>query len=247
VPGQDHPVEGRYAVGDRNAATQLAFGIAAALFRRQRTGEPAVIDVSLLATAIWTLGSDMVSVLQGNADAAFVAADPRERPNPLVNTYATQDGRFLHIAFLRTGTWWPELARAIGRPELAEDPRFADHQSLMTNKVELVETLQAVFATRTLAEWRQVFSGERFPWSPFQRLTEIPDDPQVVANGYIGTVEVDGGQAFRIPTGAVQVDERPPSLRRAPELGQDTEVILLELGYEWERISQFKDAGIIIN
>ena len=188
----------------------------------------------------------MVSVLQGNSDALFVPGDPRDRPNPLVNTYPTKDGRFVHLAFLRPGGWWPDLAKAIDRPDLLRDPRFVDHRSIMENKVELVEILQAVFRSRTLAEWRRDLSGERFPWAPFQRLSEVVEDQQVVANGYLDTVQVDGGQAFRTPTGVVQVDERPPPLRRAPELGQDTEAILLELGRDWEQIALLKEQGIVL-
>lgn len=245
--GAGPPIEGRYALGDRNAASQLAFGVAAALFRRERTGEPSVIDVSLLATAIWSLGSDVISALQGNFASSFVGGEPsRHRPNPLVNTYATKDGRFVHLAFLRPERWWADLAWAIDRPELTGDPRFVDHRARLANRGDLVDILEKTFSSRTLEEWRYAFSGVRFPWAPFQQIPEVVDDPQVVANSYIGGVEVEGAEPFRLPTGAVQIDERPPVLRRAPEHGQDTEAILLELGLDWDDIAGLQQAGVVI-
>ena len=108
----------------------------------------------------------------------------------------------------------------------------------------MVDILEPLFASRTLAEWRETFSGARFPWAPFARMPEVIEDPQVEANGYIGEVEHDGGN-FRLPTGAVQFDEQPTALRRGPEHAEHTEQVLLELGYGWDDISKFKDNGVI--
>jgi crotonobetainyl-CoA:carnitine CoA-transferase CaiB-like acyl-CoA transferase len=113
------------------------------------------------------------------------------------------------------------------------------------NSEACVRVLDEVFGSRTYAEWCDAFRPERFPWGPYQRVTEIPDDPQVVANGYIGDVEVDGGEPFRLPTGAVQFDEHPTALRRGPEHGQHTEEVLLELGYDWDRIIELKEHGVV--
>jgi crotonobetainyl-CoA:carnitine CoA-transferase CaiB-like acyl-CoA transferase len=110
------------------------------------------------------------------------------------------------------------------------------------HKEECVAVLDEIFASRTFDEWRADLQDEQFPWAPFQRLTEIIQDRQVVASGYIGEVGVDGGDPFRMPTGAVQFDERPATLRRGPELGQDTELVLLELGLGWEEIGRLRDA-----
>jgi crotonobetainyl-CoA:carnitine CoA-transferase CaiB-like acyl-CoA transferase len=76
-------------------------------------------------------------------------------------------------------------------------------------------------------------------------VPELIEDVQVEANGYLGTVEVDGGEPFRLPTGAVQFDEQPATLRRGPEHGQDTELILLELGRDWDEISKLKESGVV--
>jgi crotonobetainyl-CoA:carnitine CoA-transferase CaiB-like acyl-CoA transferase len=246
-PELDEPIGQRGAFGDRNGGVQLAFGMAGALFRRERTGEPSVVDVSLLATAMWTLSSDVLSALQGNYQAAPPpGGNKRSRsPNPLVNNFRTGDDRFVSLVFLQPDRYWADLCRAIGRPELAVDPRFVDMGSRSTHKEECVAVLDEIFASRTFEQWRAAFLDEDFPWAPFQRVTEIIEDRQVAANGYIAEVEVDGGSSFRMPTGAVQFDERPATLRRGPELGQDTELILLDLGFDWEQIAHLKEEGVI--
>jgi crotonobetainyl-CoA:carnitine CoA-transferase CaiB-like acyl-CoA transferase len=104
--------------------------------------------------------------------------------------------------------------------------------------------LEVVFASRTLAAWREAFAPERFPWAPFQSVTEIASDPQVVANGYIGSVD-DGDAHYSLPTGAVQFDERPAALRRAPGHGEQTDEVLLDLGYDWDRILELKLAEVV--
>ena len=108
----------------------------------------------------------------------------------------------------------------------------------------MVDILEPLFATRTLDEWRHAFSGARFPWAPFSNIPEVIEDPQVVANGYIAEIEHDGGN-FRIPTGAVQFDEQPSSLRRGPEHAEHTEMVLLDLGLDWDQIVKLKDDGVV--
>jgi crotonobetainyl-CoA:carnitine CoA-transferase CaiB-like acyl-CoA transferase len=78
-----------------------------------------------------------------------------------------------------------------------------------------------------------------------QSVAEVIADPQVAANGYVDEVNLDGGQSYRLPTVPVQFDEQAPRLRRAPEHGEHTEALLLELGYDWDRISKLTEQGVI--
>jgi crotonobetainyl-CoA:carnitine CoA-transferase CaiB-like acyl-CoA transferase len=225
---------------------QLAFGIAAALFRRERTGEPSVVDVSLLSTAIWMLASDVMSALQGTFQHPRLP-EPGTRavgPNPLTGNFKCADGRYLTLCFLQPDRYWQDLCRVMDRPDLGADPRFADIKTRAEHKDACVAALDEVFATRTLEEWRKIFEDEDFPWAPFQSVTEIADDRQVVANGYIDTID-DGDVHFSLPTGAVQFDETPAALRRAPAHGQHTDEVLAELGYDWDRIVELKVAEIV--
>jgi crotonobetainyl-CoA:carnitine CoA-transferase CaiB-like acyl-CoA transferase len=112
------------------------------------------------------------------------------------------------------------------------------------NRVACLAELDAEFGARTFEECKDLLSGLDAPWAPVQAVEELLDDPQVVANGYIGTVSEDGLE-YRLPTVPVQFDEQPPPMRRAPEHGEHTETVLLELGYSWEDISALQDAGAL--
>ena len=243
-PEREYPIGQRGAMGDRNGALALAFGIAAALLKRTKTGAGSVVDVSLLSTAMWTLSSDLLAALGGDEPKASSGRGPLV--NPLVGSYRTKDGRHISLVFLQPDRYWPDFCRVIGRPELADDARFADMASRRENAEACVAELDREFATRTFEEWKTVLARLDAPWAPVQSVAELLDDPQVVANGYIGDVVVDGETAYRLPAVPVQLDGRPPPLRRAPEHGEDTEALLLEAGYGWEQITALKESGVIL-
>jgi len=243
-PERDYPIGQRGAMGDRNGALALAFGVAAALLKRSRTGAGSVVDVSLLSTAMWTLSSDLLAALGGDEPRASSGRGPLV--NPLVGVYRTKDGRHIQLVFLQPDRYWPDFCRVIGRPELLEDARFADMASRREHAAACVAELDREFATRTFDEWKTVLARLDAPWAPVQSVSELLDDPQVEANGYIGDVVIDGETAYRLPAVPVQFDGRPPPLRRAPEHGEDTEALLQEVGYGWEEITALKAAGVIL-
>jgi crotonobetainyl-CoA:carnitine CoA-transferase CaiB-like acyl-CoA transferase len=242
-PDREYPINQRGAMGDRNGAMALAFGIASALFARERTGAGSVVDVSLLATAMWTLSSDVLAALQGGSPRAF--ADRSVTFNPAVGPYRTKDGRHIQLVFLESDRYWPQFCEMVGRSDLATDPRFADHAARVEHGAECVAALDDVFAARTFAEWKVLLADLDAPWAPFQAVEELLDDPQVEANDYIGDVEIEGGVNYRLPVVPVQFDERPSDLRRAPEHGEHTELVLLELGHSWDDIAALRDASAI--
>ena len=241
-PDRDQPVSQRGAMGDRNGAMALAFGMAAALLRRERTGQGSVVDVSLLATAMWTLSSDVLAALQGGTPRS--PSGREATPNPLVGSYRTSDGRHVQLVFLQGDRYWADLCALLGRPDMAADPRFADMASRRENRVACMAELDAEFCTRTFAECKELLARIDAPWAPMQAVEELLDDPQVIANGYIGTVSEDGLE-YRLPAVPVQIDERPPPMHRAPEHGEHTEAVLLEAGYTWDEITALRDAGVL--
>ena len=103
-----------------------------------------------------------------------------------------------------------------------------------------------LYVAAQVDEWKTVLADLDAPWAPVQSVSELLDDPQVVANGYIGEVVVDGKTAYRLPAVPVQLDGRTPPPRRAPEHGEDTEALLLEVGYGWEEITALKEAGVVL-
>jgi crotonobetainyl-CoA:carnitine CoA-transferase CaiB-like acyl-CoA transferase len=242
-PERDYPISQRGAMGDRNGAMALAFGIAAALLKRERTGAGGLVDVSLLATAMWTLSSDVLAALGG--DQPIRVTGRGSTPNPLVGVYRTKDERHIQLVFLEGDRYWASFCALVGRADLAADPRFADLAARRANSVDCVAALDAVFAERTFDEWKALLAHLDAPWAPVQAVTELVDDPQVVANGYVGEVAVAGGPTYRLPNVPLQFDGRPATLDRAPEHSEHTEAILTELGYSWDEISAMKDSGAI--
>ena len=242
-PDMQQPLGQRGAMGDRNGAMALAFGMAAALLERTRTGRGSVVDVSLLATAMWTLSSDVLAALQGAQPRAMSGG--AGYVNPLVGSYRTKDGRHISLVFLEADRYWPDFCRLIGREELIDDPRFVDLQARREHAAECVAEMQTEFASRTFAEWKALLANIDAPWAPVQAVEELLDDPQVLANDYLGEVVIEGGPSYRLPTVPVQFDEQPPALRRAPEHGEHSEMLLLELGYTWDQITELRDAGVI--
>ena len=244
-PELDRPIGQRGAMGDRNGAMALAFGISAALLERARTGRGKVVDVSLLAVAIWTLSSDVLAALEGQQPRAMPASGSPAYVNPLVGQYKTKDDRHISLVFLEADRYWPDFCRLIGREELVDDPRFVDLAARREHAAECVELLTAEFASRTFTQWKALLSTIDVPWAPVQAVEELLDDPQVIANDYIGEVVVEGVPGYRLPAVPVQLDEQPPELRRAPEHGEHTELVLVELGYSWEEIGELQAGGVI--
>lgn len=230
--------------GDSLGGMTIAGGIAAALFARERTGEPSVVDISLLGTGLWAMGAALTGAMLsggGNwappAGAAFI--------NPLVGIYRAKDGGSMMLTMLQGHHYWADTVEHLGRPELADDPRFATPEAFNENANEARELLAEIFATANLEEWRDRLGAMKGQWGPFQTTGQIPGDAQVQANGHIVPVDAGDGTTFNLVSNPVHFDEAPPSLRKGPEHAQHTEEVLLEMGLEWERIAELKKQGAI--
>jgi crotonobetainyl-CoA:carnitine CoA-transferase CaiB-like acyl-CoA transferase len=241
--GAAAPVMQRAAFGDSAGGMTTAGGIAAALFRRERTGEPSVVDVSLLGTAMWILAPDIVfATLLGQE---MPSGNRTQAPNPIVNSYQTKDGRWLFLNMLQPDRYWPDLCTHIDRPDLVTDPRFVDGRVRFEHRAECVRELETTFAGRTLDEWRTRLADVEGVWAPMQTAGEVARDVQAVANGYMTDVTSLDGKPFQLVASPVQFDETTPALTPAPDLGQHTEEVLLSLGYSWEDLASLKEAGAI--
>ncbi|MQY29323.1 CaiB/BaiF CoA transferase family protein [Nocardia aurantia] len=230
--------------GDSIGGMTIAGGIMGALFHRERTGEATTVDVSLLGTGIWAMGQAVaLSLLM---DVPWMPPpEGRARLNPLVGNYLTQDGRWLSLCCLQAGRYWAEACELIGRPDLATDPRFADHAGLQQNCTEAVEILNEVFASRPLDEWRTALAGFSGQWTVVQTTLELPSDPQVVANGYVQECRTASGTPFRMAAAPVQYGEQPPVPGRAPEFNEHGDAILADLGLDWDTVVDLKVRGIV--
>jgi crotonobetainyl-CoA:carnitine CoA-transferase CaiB-like acyl-CoA transferase len=232
------------AFGDVYGGLTIAAGIAGALVKRERTGEPSVVDVSLLSAAIWQLGPDIVGAGVTGQDRPKFQLE--EMPNPAVNMYETRDGRFVAFVLLQADRFWADFCTRLGRPDLISDERFATAPVRFENRKECIAELRATFAAEDLAHWEKSFAGFDGVWDVMRTAREIHDDPQVVANGYLPRVTDTNGNEFALAGSPVQFDETPLALRCAPGHGEHTDAILADLGYDEDQIIDFKIKSVVL-
>ena len=240
VLGQPGP-----AWGDSMGGMTIAGGIASALFKRERTGEPSVVDVSLLAAGTWAMSAGIALSLQMGHPWGTPMPGTTQGANPLVNTYPTKDGKYLSLVMLQGFHYWPDFCAHLGHPEWATDPRFDSHEHLAANTQEAVQLIREVTVTKTMAEWCQAFQTLKGQWAPVQNSLEVVEDPQVKANDYVARTATREGVEFDLIQTPVQFDETAAGTRRAPEFNEHGEEILRELGYEMDRILELKGVGAI--
>jgi crotonobetainyl-CoA:carnitine CoA-transferase CaiB-like acyl-CoA transferase len=231
-------------MGDHPSAMALLSGILLALYARERSGRGTKVSTSLLANGLWSNSIFLQAALCGAEP--YVPATHAKPANALVNYYATRDGRYFYLALVMEVKDWERFCRAIERPELIRDPRFAERDVRRKNAEALTSILDQVFAERELAAWRRIFDEQEITYGPISRVDELPDDPQVRANGLLPEIEDPRIGRLRTVDSPVRlegVEKRRPSL--APEIGEHTREVLASLGYADERIRQLEAAGAV--
>jgi crotonobetainyl-CoA:carnitine CoA-transferase CaiB-like acyl-CoA transferase len=242
--GDEYPRTQPIAFGDIAGAQTIAGGIAAALFARANTGEPSVVDVSLLSYGLWNASPHIVlSKMLGVTELPRRARS--ETPNPITGAFKTADGRTLQLVMLQSDRYWARLCELLDRSELIEDPRFDDAAARAANSAACVAELDLEFERRSLDECVEILNQQDGPWAIHQRPLDIYDDAQVQANGYVQSVKAADGSEFELIANPVQFDETPPSLVRAPELGEHTEEVFLALGLTWDDLADLKAREVI--
>jgi crotonobetainyl-CoA:carnitine CoA-transferase CaiB-like acyl-CoA transferase len=238
------PVPPAPAFGDSIGAMTIAAGIMGALYHRSQTGEATEVDVSLLGTGMWSMAAGIALSLQ--LDVPWKPG-PLGGPsfNPLVGTYKTKDERHLAFSCLQAIKYWPDMCRVIGRPELATDERFADHESLAANGDAAQAILRETFASATYAEWLPRLADFTGQWAPVQDTLEACADPQSVANGYVLEARTADGTPYQMVTTPVQYGGEPSPPKRAPEFNEHGDAILAGLGLDWDTVVDLKVRGIV--
>ncbi len=241
-PGGPIPQQ-RGGMGDHMTGLNGAAAISAALFKRERSGEGQRVAVSLLRTGIYMMGWDYA--LEMRLGVKTLPYDRFHAPNPIINCFKTKDDRWIWLLLLQGDRHWPDLVRALDRPDLLEDERWNNITLRRTNAQLLVEELDGEFAKRTMDEWGAAFDRHDVWWAPVNTISQALQDPVAQASGAFQHVEGPDGPipTVNTPSDFYGTPGGPRGI--APELGQHTEEVLLELGFDWEQIIALKDRGAI--
>jgi len=259
------PVWGyRPGIGDNVVALALAYGVMQALYLREKTGVGQEVDVSLFHTGLFQISFDVSGALITGKDFS----DWRDQPptelqqqslgaifqlmafysarmtSPLTGAYFTKDGRTLMFIILQPDRYWVKFCRALGREDLASDPKYATMEGRAKDISALRQTFAGIFMTRTLEEWRPLLEG--IPYAPNQSLKEAVNDLQAIDSGCFVTYQHPQKGPIRQLANPIIMSKDPASVRMpAPEFGQLTEEVLLEYGFSWEDIARFKEERAI--
>lgn len=240
--------QGIQAFGDSIGGMFIAGGISAALFHRLRTGEAKELDVSLLSTATWAAGANMAQALEtGIITRNSMPASGGSARNPFMGNFRTSDGRTINLCLVSPTGLIEDTFQHVGRPDAARDPRFKDVLSLLENASAASDILVEAIGEKPFAYWREHLRTMKGQWAPILNLLELTEEEQVQANDHILEVEAaDGsGKPLRLSRSPVEWDHQPITATRSPQPSEHTELVLMELGIEWDKIEELKARGAI--
>jgi crotonobetainyl-CoA:carnitine CoA-transferase CaiB-like acyl-CoA transferase len=228
--------------GDNATAVGLYAAIVTALYRRERTGKGSYVTTSLLAEGVW---SASVSIQAALCEAKFFAPHDRKNPaNAALNVYRAADGAW--FVLIVTPDKLASVAKAIGRPDLLTDTRFSDPTKLVANMSQLTEILDEVFGSQPMAHWYEVFNGVHATFGVVREPQQVVNDPQLRANDIVVPLEGVGGKLTSTISSPLQVHgvAKVPA-RRAPALGEHSEQVLKQLGFNTTEIDALRASGAV--
>ncbi len=235
----------RPAFGDHVTTGYLVAGILAALYAREKSGVGQRVDITLMGTGLWAVDWQTQATLLTGKDAE--RANRKKMPNPMANSYQAKDGRWFMLFMLFPERFWPPFCKALNIEHLEHDPRFDTTERRARNCEELISIIDEVMASKTSAEWASIFGRYDLVWAHVHTILDAVNDPQTKANEFV--VEVDHPEIgnLKMMNSPIRFSETPHEVRIPPPLlGQHTEEVLLELGYDWDSIGKLKGKGVIM-
>jgi len=231
-------------IGDHATASTLYSAIVTGLYRREKTGLGGHVSTSLIAEGAWAAAAWIEGGLNG---AKFFAQHNRKTPpNALLNPYRTADNRWLLLVAAQTKDW-PGFVKAINRPDLLSDARFADGKLRVHNAAALVDILDPLFASQPLTYWKTVFDTERVIYGVVQIASEIINDPQMHENRVFLPVDDPAiGARYTVASPLQVVDTPKQTPRRAPHLGEHSRGVLEDLGFSASEIDGLITGGTVV-
>jgi len=235
------PARSVAGMGDHPCAMALYGAIVTALYKRERTGKGSHVASNLMANGVWANGVMAQAKLCG---AKFSERRPREHAlNAVTNHYKCRDGRWIILSLLNEDRQWPALARCLGREDLISDARFASKTDRHARSLELIGLFDEIFATRDLAEWRTRLDGNGLVFGVVGILDDIPTDRQMIDNDVLVPFEGDSMLTVNSPIWVDGSQKTAP--RRPPNVGEHSDEVLREAGYDEAAIRQLRNLGAV--
>jgi crotonobetainyl-CoA:carnitine CoA-transferase CaiB-like acyl-CoA transferase len=239
------PVYPTMGLNDRLGAIGLLVAILTALVARERTGVAQHVDTSLLG---WTVNLQASAISCAANTGQTVRPLPRiEQDDPNYSIYELGDGTWIALGMtLHPHKYWPALCNALGRPELIDDPRFADVEKRRENYRALIDIYDATFKQFTWEQWDHKIHEFDLISCRVNSLNDLASDEQILANGYLQKLpHPDLGEWWYVPT-PVQFEKTPIAIRSAaPHLGEHTDEVLVQLGYTQDQIAELREREVI--
>lgn len=224
----------------------LAYGIVAALLARERTGVGQEVSASLLGSMLSLQSMWLQSYLFSGMLPAKV---PREiARNPFWNTYKAGDDKWFILSMARSDEIWEKFCRVFNLEELLNDPRFETHEKRLENGLQLIAIMDRVFQSYPREELLKLFDEIGVISAPVNTYDAVVADPQVIENEYVTEIDHPILGRCRVVGIPIHLSRTPAKVvQAAPQLGQHTEEILVEIcGYSWDEIVELKEQGVII-
>jgi formyl-CoA transferase len=242
IPGGEPPAQPG-SIGVLGGGVTLAGATAAALFRREWTGNGAVVDNALYLVGTYLMSQPVVGASLGLKRGPNL---PRSYSfNALANLYQTKDGRWISLCLLIDG-WWPDFATGIGRRELLDDPRFVDAKARYVNCKALINELDKLFASEDHAYWVRKQQPLKGVWAPLQSPEEVIADPQALENGFVTPVTGSNNREYLGGASPGQFDERTIGTLYAPPIyAAHTDAVMREIGIIDEEVNALRAARIL--
>ncbi len=225
---------------DQVGAMVFALGISSAIIARELHGVGQHVDVSLLGSQIAVQNLSLQVFLRTDKQG-----NPAKKQNPVFTYYTAGDGKSLTIGLLDP-KWWPKLCGVLDREDMLTDERFVTPHDRASNRQDLVDELEKSFLARGRDEWLELMKKADIPCGPVNEYADVASDPQILANRYIEELEHPHLGPIRVPSSPIRMSKHETGARHfAPELGQHTEEVLLDVGYTWDEIAALKDEEVI--
>jgi crotonobetainyl-CoA:carnitine CoA-transferase CaiB-like acyl-CoA transferase len=236
------PVRAGIAIADLTAGVMLAYGIAVALIERERSGRGQWVHTSLLQANLrmmdfqatrWLMGHE-IPPLSDNFHPIHVPAGTFRAGDGTLNIQASND------------TLFGRLCRALGEPELAQDPRFKRPSDRQSRRDEMTAEIERLLAARPAAEWVEILNAAGVPSGPILNVKESFENEQVKTLPMVQPLQHPKLGEINILGFGVNLERTPPRMRSAtPEYGEHTGEVLEELGYSPAEIKELEETGAV--